>query len=410
MGRAVCPALVIHWKLVVYMKKSLAVYIHIPFCIRKCRYCDFLSAPAHKDTIQKYVEVLCREISRFENASDYIVDTVFLGGGTPSILSGDVVTQIMDTVRLHFDVASDAEVSMECNPGTAEADKLVAYRRAGINRLSIGLQSSRDSELRELGRVHTYEDFDTTFRWAKEASFDNINIDIMSALPGQTLESYLTTLECVLEHRPEHISSYSLIIEEGTPFYDIYGPDACEVSDICRRLPDEDAEREMYYATERRLEEAGYHRYEISNYSLDGYECRHNLVYWSGGEYAGFGLGASSYIGGVRYRNDDNLDSYLKYNGNVIHCDVTKLGTEDRMEEFMFLGLRRIKGVSLTEWARLFGCSVESVYGDVLKGLYEQKLIESYRVDCEEYIRLTRRGIDVSNVVLSEFLLERQES
>lgn len=388
------------------MKKRLAVYIHIPFCVKKCKYCDFLSAPDSKSTIDKYVETLCREISNFQHIQEYEVYSIFFGGGTPSILSKELIDRIMNTLYTYFDINSSAEISMECNPGTATLDKLRAYRLSGINRLSIGLQSANNDELRTLGRIHTYEDFEATFRWAREAKFDNINVDIMSALPGQSYESYLNTVSQVLRYRPEHISSYSLIIEEGTPFYDVYGPDVCTSDDILA-LPDEDTEREMYYATENELNKAGYRRYEISNYALEGYECRHNLVYWSGEDYVGFGLGASSYLGGVRYRNDSVLVSYIEGNGEVKHLDVIALQNEDKMEEFMFLGLRKIGGVSLKEWHRRFGCDISDVYGDVLAKLSGYELIERYHLEDEEYIRLTSRGIDVSNTVLSEFLIDR---
>ena len=272
-------------------KNKLGIYIHIPFCLRKCLYCDFLSDKACESDRADYVEALCNEIKYFaitdgKLTESHIVRTVFFGGGTPSILEGGQIATIMDTLRDRFEIAKDAEITIECNPGTASKEKMIQWRAAGINRLSIGLQSANDDELKNLGRIHDYEQFLNTYKWAREAGFENVNVDLMSAIPGQTPESYRNTLEKIIELRPEHISAYSLIIEEGTPFYDMYGEGGKEK--MGEQLPDEDTEREMYYLTKQLLSENGYHRYEISNYSLEGFECEHNKSYWIGTEYLGF--------------------------------------------------------------------------------------------------------------------------
>ena len=282
----------------------LELYIHIPFCVRKCAYCDFLSFPSGEEERERYVERLTEEIEEAGAVSEgYVATAIFFGGGTPSVLTPKQTERILNAVKKSFYVAEDAEITTEVNPGTADRKKLEAWRQAGINRLSFGLQSTETRELQYLGRIHTMEDFLESYRAAREAGFENINIDLMSALPGQTVSSWEKTLRTVVSLQPEHISAYSLIIEEGTPFCQLFGEDGDAAEEKKRRqslgipeLPDEDAERRMYYDTERILGEAGYHRYEISNYAKPGYECRHNKGYWTGTEYLGLGLGASSYI------------------------------------------------------------------------------------------------------------------
>ncbi|MBQ2935209.1 MAG: radical SAM family heme chaperone HemW, partial [Lachnospiraceae bacterium] len=277
--------------------KPLSIYLHIPFCARKCLYCDFLSAPADDVTKARYVESLITEIkAEAPKYEAYEVRTVFIGGGTPSILPAEAIVGIMDTLKEQFCFAKEAEITIEVNPGSAEAEKLLAYYRSGINRLSIGLQSSHNSELQQLGRIHTYQDFLRTYRDAVKSGFNNINIDLMSAIPGQTTESYRETLRQILHlsPMPAHISAYSLIIEEGTPFYE-----------NTPELPDEEADREMYKITDDMLSGSGFERYEISNYARKGYACKHNKVYWRRGDYVGFGIGAASLIDNVRFHNDD---------------------------------------------------------------------------------------------------------
>ncbi|MCR4650647.1 MAG: radical SAM family heme chaperone HemW [Lachnospiraceae bacterium] len=389
--------------------EAMELYIHIPFCVRKCNYCDFLSAPATGAEIDRYVSCLCREIRMSPEPDDVPipaerVDTIFIGGGTPSLLTASQLKKIMEVVRENYEVAQDAEITIECNPGTVDLDKLKAIKELGINRLSIGLQATDNESLKCLGRIHDLNDFLETYANARKVGFDNINIDIMSAIPGQTVEAYRETLNKVIELKPEHISAYSLIIEENTPFYDIYGEDG-ELNGH-PSLPSEDDERQMYYDTREMLSEAGYHRYEISNYAREGYECRHNNGYWTGRDYLGVGIGAASLIDGVRFSNVDSLKEYLAiYNPDrdyvePYHVSIDKLSKSDREEEFMFLGLRRCEGVDRTDWMRRFGCDMDSVYGSVIAKLTEQGLLES-EVD---RLRLTDKGIDVSNIVLANFL------
>ena len=420
----------------------LELYIHIPFCVRKCAYCDFLSFPSGEEERERYVERLTEEIEEAGAVSEgYVATAIFFGGGTPSVLTPKQTERILNAVKKSFYVAEDAEITTEVNPGTADREKLEAWRQAGINRLSFGLQSTENRELQYLGRIHTMEDFLESYRAAREAGFENINIDLMSALPGQTVSSWEKTLRTVVSLQPEHISAYSLIIEEGTPFCQLFGEDGDAAEEKKRRqslgipeLPDEDAERRMYYDTERILGEAGYHRYEISNYAKPGYECRHNKGYWTGTEYLGLGLGASSYINIRREKGEAAKISasgkesgdrrQLERRSNVrdfkTYLSLTRedfragrqieerelLTNQAMMEEFMFLGLRLTEGISEMEFFRRFSCTLETVYGDVLEKLAGQELMERYEREGAAFWRLTKRCIDVSNCVLAEFLME----
>lgn len=383
--------------------KKLAIYIHIPFCVRKCLYCDFLSAPASDETREQYVQALCREI-REERKSyvNYKIETIFLGGGTPSLLSGEQLDRILGTVFDAYQVADDCEISMEVNPGTVTKEKLKAYKRAGVNRLSIGMQSAVEEELQSLGRIHSSEDAFDTYDLAVKTGFNNINIDLMSAIPGQTIESWKESLKRILdlEPAPAHVSAYSLIIEEGTPFFE-----------KTPTLPDEDTEREMYKITNDILSEAGYLRYEISNYAKPGFACRHNCTYWERGSYAGFGIGAASLVEQVRFSNTRNLKDYLgKYLKNAtvaIKENRQELSVEEQMEEFMFLGLRMMRGVSAGKFSDLFGRTIDQVYPGIVEKYCRQGLLQKIpeQGSGEVRIALTERGIDVSNVIMADFLL-----
>ena len=385
------------------MNRELEIYIHIPFCIRKCAYCDFLSWPADNKAIEHYVEKLIDEINA-HSACDFVretvVTTLFFGGGTPSILRRSQMDRIMKSVRANFSVVEDAEISMEANPGTVTKDKLECYRQAGINRISFGLQSADNEELKLLGRIHTWEEFLESYRLARECGFDNINVDLISAIPKQTVRSWEESIRKVLTLKPEHISAYSLIIEEGTPFFEKYGEGtAGELM-----LPSEEDEREMYHRTEKLLKEAGYHRYEISNYAKEGRECRHNLGYWERENYLGIGLGASSLIDNVRYKNTDELRKYLIYAGDLekIQEDREELSMAAQMEEFVFLGLRKIEGISKQLFYDLFGCDLGQCYGKGIAKMKAEDLLE----EANGMLRLTRKGIDVSNYVFAEILYE----
>lgn len=379
--------------------RELSLYVHIPFCVRKCLYCDFLSFSVadKREKINSYVNLLAEEIGMWKEAcKDRTVVSIFFGGGTPSLLEGDEMELLMEQIRESFVLTKDAEITMEMNPGTVSRESLIAYRRAGINRVSIGLQSARDEELKAIGRIHTYAEFQECFAWARQAGFENINIDLMAALPGQDIASYRSTLEKAVALSPEHISSYSLILEEGTFLYD-------RQDDY--RFPTEDEEREMYDLTEEILQNAGYHRYEISNYAKAGYECRHNKVYWQRGDYLGLGLGASSLMDNRRWKNFSDVEEYRRYvedRETLGGLSVQTLTVQEQMEEFMFLGLRLTNGVSAREFAACFGTELESVYGEVLKRHYRQKTMQKNG----DRICLTKRGMDVSNYVMADFLFD----
>ena len=398
-------------------KEELSLYIHIPFCVRKCGYCDFLSAPADEKARDRYVQALLMEIERYRGTetADRKIKTLYIGGGTPSILSVNQLDCIIQKIKCTFNFCDDIEASMEMNPGTASKEKCRALYQMGINRLSIGLQSTNDMELKTLGRIHSYEDFLNTYTWCREAGFQNINVDLMAALPYQTVESYTTGLRKIIRLAPEHISAYSLILEEGTPFYQKYNSG-------CYPLPDEEQERLMYRETEQILAQAGYERYEISNYAKKGYACRHNLVYWQGGDYLGLGLGSSSYMDGVRFHNTTDLNTYVNQCAYVE--DREELSVQAKMEEFMFLGLRVMAGVSGTEFEKRFGKTMEDVYGDVLRKHEEEGLLRIERKEARkedrkeaaaaepakgktniERVMLTTKGVDVSNYVFADFLL-----
>ncbi len=376
-------------------KQPLELYLHIPFCVRKCNYCDFLSGPADVCMQEQYMKALITEISgRSTECREYEVQTVFIGGGTPSVVNAEWIERITEELQSCYHLAEDAEITIEINPGTVDRDKLQIYRRAGINRLSIGLQSASDEELKKLGRIHTLEQFLKTYKEAVATGFTNINVDVMSALPGQTVESYGQTLDVLMGLKPKlnHISAYSLIIEEGTPFYDLWEQDKLA-------LPDEDSERLMYAMTGEILAANGYHRYEISNYAIEGYECRHNCGYWRRREYLGFGIGAASLMKECRFRNGQNLERYVR---QPLSCreEFQELTLEERMEEFMFLGLRLTEGVSADAFCKAFGRKITDVYGEVLLRNVEDDLLAV----TEGSYHLTDRGMDVSNYVMAQFL------
>lgn len=420
-------------------KRPLGIYLHIPFCKKKCLYCDFLSAPAADCVVERYVEALCAQIAR--EAGQYkafCVRTVFFGGGTPSLLTPLQIERIMDCLRAHFVTDENAEVTMESNPGTLDESSLLGYRRAGINRLSIGLQSADDAALKALGRIHDYETFCQNYEAARRAGFLNINVDLMSALPGQGTKDWIRTLRKVAALSPEHISAYSLMIEEGTPFYERYGGDFSDghkgqngndravLNGVSYPpLPSEEEERQMYEATERILGEYGYHRYEISNYAKEGYECLHNTGYWERIDYAGFGLGASSLADNVRWKATDDLQAYLRCFQTAVSAageaadakkagiaapkddwkeEVHRLSRAEQMEEFMFLGLRLTRGISAAAFRRQFGVGIREIYGKVLQKLEEENLICFY--EDGKRMKLTSRGVDISNYVLAQFLLD----
>ena len=451
-------------------KNELGIYIHIPFCVHKCIYCDFLSSPADVHTRKQYVRALINEIyltregkcankliknvlqgdnTSYEDmeeqavnglTSDYalydtvcmadyektimqedisgcvddiksenghIVTSIFIGGGTPSAIDAEDISDILDAVRKNYNVSDKAEITIECNPGTMDKKKAAIYRKAGINRISFGLQSTDNNELRMLGRIHTYEQFMESYKIAREAGFDNINIDLMSALPGQTMESFKAVLEKALSLGAEHISVYSLIVEEGTRLSDNI--------DSFPQIPSDDEDRQMYYMTKEMLSSYGYEQYEISNYAQKGYECKHNLKYWERCDYLGFGIGAASLYGGRRYTNISDIGRYMDVLAEItialdksyvnellqIRTDMEELSKEDEMSEYMFLGLRKTKGIDITDFKEEFGTDIKDIFGEAI----EDNIARGLLIHDGNCLYLSKRGIDISNTVMSDFIL-----
>lgn len=374
----------------------LELYIHIPFCVRKCNYCDFLSFPEKDSVIEAYCRALVEEIKwTGEKTEGESVRSIFIGGGTPSLLNIREVTDVFSAIKSNFSLENNVEITIESNPGTLNEDKLDCYHELGINRLSIGLQSTDDECLRCLGRIHSFQEFENNYEQARKAGFNNINIDLMSGLPGQSLEKYEDTLKKVTDLNPEHISSYSLIIEEGTPFY--------ESEEILRRLPDEETERKMYERTKAILAEKGYERYEISNYAKVGRECVHNLGYWDQVPYLGLGLGASSYYKNARFSNERDLKEYIREPVRPFEKreEYALISQREQMEDTMIFGLRKSRGISICRFEKDFGISVQEVYGEIIDRCSSLGLM----IVEGDALRLTDAGIDVSNRIFEEFLL-----
>ena len=375
--------------------KKMELYVHIPFCIQKCNYCDFCSFQASKETIDAYMKQLFREINFWgPRLIGTEVSTIFIGGGTPSSIDAEYIQRLCDCIKKQFCLDQNIEITMEANPGTVDSKKLKAYYRAGIRRLSFGLQSTKKEELRYLGRIHTYEDFLSSYELARSAGFENINIDLMSGIPKQTLISYEETLRTTAELKPEHISSYSLIIEEGTLF--------AKNKMLEQDLPSEEDEIRMYQMTKEILEEYGYKKYEISNYALPEKECRHNLGYWSGVPYLGVGLNASSYFNKKRFENPSKMQDYLQlttFEGAFQQAEI--LSEKARIEEFMFLGLRKTEGVSKQEFQDTFHQSMDTLYQNIIENAMER----GWMKEENQRISLTEQGILISNRILCEFLL-----
>lgn len=384
-------------------KKELGIYVHIPFCARKCSYCDFLSFPAGVSVQEDYFRKLREEIASFPLSGDYEAVSVYFGGGTPSLPDPEQIAKTLDVIRESFALSRDAEITIECNPGTLDRHRLAAYRSAGFNRLSIGLQSADDTLLGTLGRIHTFETFRREYLQAREEGFDNISIDLMYGLPKQTLSSWKDTLEKTVELDPEHVSAYSLIIEEGTPFWDRYHEDDEEKRRGARPLflPDEETEGKMLALLKSSLSDIGICRYEISSYAKPGYESRHNTGYWLRREYAGFGLGASGQIRKFRYRNQTRLEDYLNTAGPDGSVEErTTLSREDEISETMILGLRMIRGVDLTRFEERFHVRAEDLFKEVIDRFTKAGLLDI----TNQHLHLTDRGFDVSNLVMCEFL------
>ena len=388
------------------MKTEL--YIHIPFCVKKCNYCDFLSFSSNENDRSRYVDAVLRQIE--EESSNLClsgnvpeISSIYMGGGTPSVLGAEEISRIMSKVFTCFNVDSDSENTIEVNPGTIELCKLKELKNAGFNRISIGMQSTKNETLRMLGRIHTYDEFYQNYVNSREAGFDNINIDVMMGLPEQSLDEVMSTVSDVISLNPEHISAYSLIIEEGTPFYKQYG-------NIEGPVVGEELERKMYWETVDLLASAGYSHYEISNFAKPTFESRHNSGYWKRTPYIGIGLGASSLMRQVemdtgeksecRIRNLTNFEDYIR---NPLGKDsVTELSIEEQMDEFMFLGLRMSRGVDLDEFRKIYKTDAFVRYEKSLMKLVKEELI---KID-NSFVKLTRKGVDYGNYVFSQFFLE----
>lgn len=387
--------------------KNIGIYIHIPFCKQKCKYCDFKSYAGKETLIDRYMKWLKYELIEVGegNRLDYekeldnlaIVNTIYIGGGTPSFVESNHIVEIMNHIKEHYTLVDNPEITIEVNPGTVTEEKLQSYIACGVNRISIGLQSNKESLLKKLGRIHTYMEFEETFRLARKVGFKNINVDLMIGLPNQTIDDVNDALSEVIKHNPEHISVYSLIVEEGTPFYQ-------EVEEGVLELPEEEIEREMYWTVKERLEGSGYMHYEISNFAKVGYESKHNLNCWNQEEYIGIGVAAHSYTNNVRYSNIDEIEEYIENfeTGNETDNFVfhEKQDKESKMKEYMILGLRKIHGVQIQEFKNRFGENPIYLYRKELEKLVEEELIE---IDGDD-IKLTKKGLDFANLVWEEFV------
>ena len=379
----------------------MEIYLHIPFCVRKCNYCDFLSMPADAAGRAAYGKALEREILlRSEAFSSDTVSSVYFGGGTPTVMETDELCKLLSLIRSSFRLTEDCEITIEANPGTVTRESLGQLYRAGFNRLSLGLQSALDRELKLLGRIHSYADFLESYGGAKEAGFKNINVDLISSLPGQTKEDYEKSLKALIELGPAHISSYSLILEEGTPFYEKY-------HDHPEQLPDEETDLTLYHMTRDLLRDAGYVRYEISNYSLPGYESRHNSGYWKRVPYLGLGVGASSFYAGARHKNDTDIANYIsgieeREGADVFFKEYEELSLKDEMAECLFLGLRMTTGVSPSLFCKQFGHELAEVYGTEIHKLQREGLL--ILDNDSDRLYLTDLGMDLGNYVFSQFL------
>lgn len=377
--------------------EELGIYIHIPFCKQKCFYCDFCSFANKNEMQEKYVETVINEIKNITHKEKYTVTTIYLGGGTPSILNPEYIKNILQEIKSSFKILDDAEITIEINPGTVNEEKLKRYKEYGINRLSIGLQSANDKILKNIGRIHDYKQFEETFFFARKCGFKNINVDLMIGLPTQTIEDVKQTLEKIIQKNPEHISVYSLIIEEGTIIEKL-------INENKLQLPDEETERIMYWTVVNELKENGYNQYEISNFSKKTYESKHNTNCWKQKQYIGLGTSAHSYLNKKRYSNTNNIEEYIKNiqennisKNIIIHEEQTE---ESTMNEYMLLGLRMVQGININEFKQKFKTDPTIKYKGILEKLQKENLIQITKTS----IKLTKQGIDFGNIVWEEFI------
>lgn len=376
--------------------KEKGLYIHVPFCRAKCYYCDFNSYSGKEDLIDRYFSCMEQEIRLYSGIlNEYEIGTVFIGGGTPSLMDGEYIGRVLESCRKHFNILPQAEISIESNPGTLTCEKLDKYLSYGINRLSIGLQAWQDPILKKLGRIHNLDQFVENYENARKAGFTNINIDLIFGLPEQEMKDWTETLENVVKLGPEHISCYSLKIEEGTVFGDL--KDKGKI----KQLEDE-LDREMYYKAIKLLTCNGYIHYEISNFAKEGFQCKHNLVYWNANEYLGIGAGAHSYLKGMRFNNLAGIENYISSvsNGDLPVEDQQPISEEESMSEYMILGLRLTSGVSDSSFRRRFGISMFDRFGGNIDKVKRNGLVEQNG----DVIRLTGKGLDLANQVFIEFI------
>lgn len=377
--------------------KEIGIYIHIPFCIQKCYYCDFCSFDKLQNKQVEYVDALIKEIKNTHNKSELLIKTVYIGGGTPSILNANELKQVMEAIKTNFLLSKDCEITVEMNPGTVTKEKLQIYKDSGINRLSIGLQSTNDEILKELGRIHNYKQFEDIYEEARALGFNNINVDLMIGLPNQTIDDVSKSLKDIIQKNPEHISVYSLILEDDTKLKNL-------IEEGNLSLPDEDTERAMYWTVKNTLEKNGYNHYEISNFSKLGYESKHNTDCWNQKEYIGFGIAAHSYFNNIRYSNICDINEYVKninskdFEKNVIIHEIQE--KQDKMNEYMILGLRMIKGVNEQVFKEKFSKDINDVYKKSIEKLINLELISNEK----GIIKLTKKGIDFANIVWEEFV------
>ena len=382
------------------MLNELGIYIHIPFCKQKCYYCDFVSYSNKCSEVKEYIESLKKEIEEFD-FSNYKVTSIYIGGGTPSYIDSiyivEILSELKEKLKCNLIEFKDIEITIEVNPGTVDTKKLNDYKKSGINRLSIGLQSTKNDILKKIGRIHTYQEFLEIYKLAIETGFKNINIDLMIGIPGQKIGDLKNTLQDIIKLEPEHISVYSLIIEENTPIEKML-----ENGEI--KLPDEDLERNMYWYVKNTLELNGYNHYEISNFAKLGKESRHNLNCWNQEEYIGFGVAAHSYLNGIRFSNTINVEEYIQHIENNRKEENIQIeesqSLEDKKNEFMMLGFRKIQGVDIARFKEKFIDNPIFLYREKLNKLVEEGLIE---VDLN-HIKLTNKGIDLANLVFEEFV------
>ena len=371
--------------------KKIGIYVHIPFCKKKCKYCDFISFENKLNKSEDYINSLLNEIENCDKTG-FTVNTIYFGGGTPSVISENLIVKVLEKIKSKYKVEENSEITIEVNPGTVSKEKLEAYKTSGFNRISMGLQSSDPNILKYIGRIHTYEEFCECYKKAREVGFKNINVDLMIGLPNQNLDNVIDSVNKVIFLQPEHISVYSLILEENTML-------EREIKNGLYDIPTDEEERKMYDTTKKILEKNDYIQYEISNFSKKGFESRHNLNCWNQEEYLGFGLASHSYFNNIRFSNTDILEKYIENQKDNVK--IEEIQTEEiRKKEYMMLGLRKLEGVSISEFERKFEINPLFYFRFEISKLVDEELIE---VDLDN-IRLTRKGLDLANLVFEEFV------